>query len=243
MRIRAVVSMMLLAVPVALDAQQCIPIRMMRRCRIAEADPPPMAPAIARQLAYRRMHLSVESYPLLSFMEAPAYVNGVSNWTTFGNGLRMDYRLNRFASATLDLTSTILGGPAQSQTVELGMRFHRERTESRAYPYLDVRAGYLETYRNLFPSINGIAIPGSRRDVSGYQYSRGPGAIVGAGTEYALTRRFSLTVGGSFVRSKVNAYGYIGPTPRGRADYMMSMYRFTAGLVFNPVRMITASGM
>lgn len=238
MRIRTVAAIALLALPATLSAQR-LPRGVFGR-GVGRAEPPPMALAIARQMSYRRMHFSIESYPVVNFVEAPPSATGVAHWTSYGGGTRADYRLNRFVSATFDVTSTILGGPAETQTAELGTRLHRERTESRAYPFLDFRVGYLQSYNNFFPAIDGIAIPGSRPGGSGFRYSRGFGAITGGGMEYALTRRFSVTSGAFFMRSNVMGYGYSGAMPA-RNRYMMNMYRITMGIRFNPVRMVTAS--
>jgi hypothetical protein len=243
MRIRAVVSIALVALPTMLQAQR-LPVLIGRR-HPGRAEPPPTAPAIARQLSYRRMRISVESYPVTNFVSAPAYVSGVSRWTSYGLGAHVDYRFTRFVAATMDATSTMIGGPGNAQTLELGTRLHRERTESRAYPFFDARVGYLQDYYNFFPSINGIAI-GSPQRPAGFEYSRGFGASTGVGTELALTRRFSFTPALSFLRGQMNGYGYYsynGTTPGGPSKYMMNTWRLTLALRYNPVRMISASGV
>jgi hypothetical protein len=241
MRVRAFVAVAILALPGLADAQR-IPIRVGRGGvggRIGGAEPPPMAPAIARQMAYRRLALSVESYPLISYMNAPSYATDgyKAHWASFGAGTRMDYRVSRFASVTLDLTSTVAGGPLEAQTVELGTRLHRQRTESRAYPFMDLRVGYVQAYNNPFPSIDGIALPSARRYSTEFRYSRGFGAIAGVGSEFALTRRFSLTAGASLVRSDMRSISYRGTAP-GNPNFMMSAYRFVLGLTYNPIRFI-----
>ena len=140
MRTRAIVAIVLLLVPAALSAQR-LP-RIGRRPGPTRPQPlPPQPPEIARELAYKRLRVSFESYPLISYVSVPSYVtgDGTSHWTAFGTGTRVDYRFTRFVSATLDLTSSFAGGPAIMNSAELGTRIHRERTESKAYPFLDVR--------------------------------------------------------------------------------------------------------
>src|SRR5204863_954391 len=100
----------------------------MRRGPGRPADLPPQPEPIAREIAYRRWRLSVESYPMVSRVESPGLsgVRALPAWTTFGTGTRAEYLLMRNVSATLDMTSSFLGGPAITNTVELGTRLHPE---------------------------------------------------------------------------------------------------------------------
>src|ERR671938_661772 len=105
MRLAALVAVALL--PVELSAQR-LPLPGRARPRPARPAPlPPQAEPIARNLAYKRMRLSVESYPLISYVRAPiAVVGPVAGWTTFGTGTRADYRITRNVSITADVTSS-----------------------------------------------------------------------------------------------------------------------------------------
>lgn len=230
------VSMLL---PAASGAQIRIPLPRIGGRGPAPAQLPPQPGPIAQELAYRRSHLSVESYPIVSFINSPSMVSGaMTSWTTFGMGARADYRFNRFVSGTIDMTSSFQGGPALFQTAEVGARFHRERTESKWYPYVDVRLGYMSAYASGLGQFGNVFIDPSV-PYYGTQYSRGFGAIAGVGTEYALTRMFSLTTGFSVVRGRMTTHQFNSPEFNDRT-FPMTAVRYTLGLVFNPVRTIHA---
>jgi hypothetical protein len=240
MRARAVVAIVLLLLPAGLSAQR-IPTRAGGRGPGRGEPLPPQPPAVARELAYKRLRVSLESYPIISYVDAPGYFGGSGHWSSFGAGTRADYRVTRFVAATLDLTSSLLGGPAMTQTAELGTRIHRERTESRAYPFADVRFGYMSTSPAYFQAGSDLLLPGGPGN-GGFKYSQGFGGVVGGGMEYALTRRFSLTTAGSVMRSRMR--GDAGPNSRpGLESFTLTLYRATIGLRYNPVRMIIPSGL
>src|SRR5438270_7858792 len=125
MRVRFIAMGALLLLPAAANAQQRV-----SRPRIGgrrPEEPVPLSPQptpIGREIAYRRLNLSVESYPLITRIEAPALsADGrVSGWTAFGAGTRASYRLTPHIAATLDLTSSLLGSPVTVQTAEIGTR-------------------------------------------------------------------------------------------------------------------------
>jgi hypothetical protein len=123
-----------------------------------------------------------------------------------------------------------------ANTVELGTRLHRERTESKAYPFADLRVGYMEAYTSPYASLQDIYGPGQ----SGYNESYGMGLLAGVGTEYALSRRFSLTLATSVMRNRMHGYSYDArtPGPAPRQTYALTQYRFILGLRYNPVRLI-----
>ena len=239
MRIRAVVVVVAL-LPVGLSAQRIpLPGSVVFRGPARPAELPPQPAPIANELAYRRLRLSVESYPLVSLVQAPGSngIGPISTWTTFGMGTRADYRLTRFASATLDITSSFLGGPAITQTTEVGTRLGPQRSDRKLYPFVDARVGYISSYSRALGTVdvNGYPVP------EGYssRYSRGFGAIGGAGLEYAFTRMFSLTSALSVVRSRMSARDFRVEQTVNRA-YTLTAYRYTLGLRFNPVRSIPA---
>jgi hypothetical protein len=243
MRVRAVVAIGLLLLPAGLSAQRIRAPRIGGRGPAQPAPLPPQPAAIARELAYKRLRLSVETYPLISYVQAPGFGDGVvTSWTSFGAGTRADYRLTRYASATLDITSSFLGGPAVTETAELGARFHRQRSESRAYPFVDIRAGYMHAYDSyVTPLDNVYGYPTTQAVGYGARYSHGVGGVGGAGLEYALTRRFSLTTAGSVMRNHMTAYDFRGARPMNRG-YWLTSYRYTLGIRYNPVRLITNPG-
>jgi hypothetical protein len=238
MRTRAAVAAVLVLLPVGLSAQR-LP-RIGRRGPEQPAPLGPQPPAIARELAYRRMRVSVESYPLISYLQSPGTDGNVlARRTSYGAGTRADYRITRYVSATLDMTSTVPGNSATTATAELGVRLRPERTERRVYPFFDVRGGYVYAFDELLRPFDVIS--GSTGGAAySSRYSQGLGGVAGAGMEYALTRRFSLTTAATVLRSRMTAYSVSGNAPR-NDRYMMTSYRFTVGVRYNPVRFITAS--
>jgi hypothetical protein len=243
MRIRAVVVSALLPffLPATALAQR-LPVPVIGRRAPRPADLPPQPGVIARETAYRRWRLSVESYPLVSYVQAPGLsgAKALSSWATFGMGTRADYLLNRNVSATLDFTSSFIGGPAITSTAELGTRVHPEWAEHRLYPFIDLRLAYITTYdRGLAgyddPFYTSVPLP------NGYlvRYARGFGVIGGGGLEYALTPRWSLTSAMSVLDTRLAPRDFTttGVVPSG---IQMTSVRFTAGVRYNPIRIIRA---
>lgn len=241
MRARPIVAFVLLLLPASLSAQRIPGTRIPRAGPARPAPLPPQPAPIAAALAYRRSRLAVESYPLISHVSAPDFGGGAGEpgWTSFGTGTRADYRVTRHLSATLDLTSSFIGGPAVTNTAELGTRLRPERTEHRVYPFVDFRVGYITAFsRNAAGLIDdGFGSPPTPDD-RGSRYSSGFGGVAGVGMEYALTRRFSLTTAGSVMRSRLTARGFRAEQ-LGNPSYAMTSYRYMLGIRYNPVRMIT----
>ena len=143
-------------------------------------------------------------------------------------------------SATLDLTSSLLGGPAIIQTAELGTRFHPEHGEGRWHPFADVRGGFTSAYdRGLGSSIDDPFGNPSPRGVNGPHYSRGFGAVAGVGTLYDLTNTFSLTTGVSVIRSDMSTHDF--QNVQGPTSFRMTAYRYTIGIRYNPIRMLRSA--
>ena len=240
MRIRLVVAATALLLPAVADAQRIPLPGVTRRGPGRPADLPPEPGAIARETAYRRWRLSVESYPLLSFVDAAPLAGGkAAPWyTTFGTGTRADYLLTRNLSATLDLTSSYLGGPAITNTAEIGARLHPEWAEHRLYPFVDVRVGYVAAYER---GLGAYGDPfNTQIPQNGYtvHYSNGFGVIGGTGLEYALTPRWSLTTAGSVMQSRMVARDFTATQQLANPRFDMTSLRFTVGVRYNPVRTI-----
>jgi hypothetical protein len=240
MRIRIAVASVLLLLPAALSAQR-IPLPGIGRGPTRPQPLPPQPGPIAQELAYKRLPISVESYPFVSFINAPGIAsNGlISSWTSIGAGARLDYRFNRFVSGTLDLTSSYWGGPAVVQTAELGTRFHRERTESKWYPYADLRLGYVSAYNRNLGAFDNVFVDPATQGGYGVQYSHGFAGIAGLGTEYAISRMFSLTTGFSVMNGRMSTHDLRSGQYADRA-FPMTSVRYTIGLNFNPVRTVRA---
>ena len=240
MRIRAVVaSVLLLPVP-AIAAAQRIPIPVIGRRAPRPADLPPQPGAVAREIEYRRWRLSTETYPLVSYVQAPGLsgVRALSSWATFGVGQRADYLLTRNFSATLDFTSSFLGGPAITNTAELGTRVHPEWAEHKLYPFLDLRLAYITTYdRGLTGYDDPFAYNLNAPNGYAVRYATGFGVVAGGGLEYALTQRWSLTSALAVLDTRLAPRDFTtaGAVPSG---IEMTSVRFTAGVRYNPIRII-----
>lgn len=237
---RIAIAILSLLVPAALNAQR-IPLPRPRPARPAPL--PPQPTPIANDLAYRRMHLSIESYPMVSYFHAPGYAsNGLMpSWTTFGTGTRADYRLTRNLSATMDMTSSFLGGPALVQTAELGTRVGRERSESKFYPFADLRVGYIAAFTRNAYSVDGIYGGPTPQGAVVASYSHGFGGIGGLGMEYAVTRMVSLTTEASVMQSGMKTHAFEGPVITDR-HFGLTSVRYILGVRFNPVRAIRTGG-
>jgi hypothetical protein len=199
---------------------------------------PPEAGPIARELGYVRLRVSIESYPVLSFVQSSGFANGGSStWASLGAGTRAEYRLTRFMSATLDLTSSMLGGPVDLNTAELGARFGRARTERRLEPFADLRAGYAAAMSSELGSYMndplGYPIP---HGAYGSRYSSGWGGVAGVGVEYGLTRTFSLTTELLATHSRMSAHDVLSTTAQ--PDYGITSVRYVLGIRYNPVRRV-----
>jgi hypothetical protein len=238
MRVRAVVALGLLLLPATASAQR-VPLPRIGGGRPGQPVPLSPQPAeIARAIAYRRLNLSVESYPLISYIDAPGIAGAgrTSTWTSFGAGTRASYRLTPHVAATMDLTSSLFGSPLTVQTVEIGTRLGPERSERRLYPFVDIRAGYVAAYNSGLGSFIDNPNYPSTAGAYGIRYSRGFGGVAGAGMEYALTNSFSLTGGASVLRSRMTSHDFTG-TSAVVPSFALTSYRLMLGLKYNPVRM------
>jgi hypothetical protein len=237
MRVRAVVAVILLVLPAALSAQR-IPLPIGRR--IGGRDLPPQPAPIANELAYKRWRLAIESYPMVSYFQTSGLTSAgaASAWTTVGTGTRADYLLNRHMSATLDMTSSFLGGPIIVNSVELGTRVHPEWAEHRLFPYVDLRVGYLTSYNRGLGAADGFVDPVAQ-GLGGPRYSRGAGVAGGGGFEYSLTRTWSLMTEAMVVSSRMRTDDFNTPTH----SFGMTAIRYMLGVKYNPVRIIRGADM
>ncbi len=239
MRVGAVLTIVALLLPAGLSAQR-LPVPGSGRRGPARPVPlPPQPEPIARHLAYKRMRLSVESYPLISYVRAPGVTDGalVSDWTSFGTGTRAEYRVARRVGVTLDLTSSFAGGPVDVHTAELGTRLRPERSARRTYPFADVRVGYISSYGGSFDPFGGsYTYPTTQ-----LRSSDGFGGVGGVGLEYTLTRTLSLTTAASVMRNRMTTRTLVGPDA-GERSYTMTLYRYTLGIRYNPVRLVRVPG-
>jgi hypothetical protein len=239
MRGRAVAVIGLLLLPAVSSAQRMPLPRIGGRGPAQPVPLSPQPPEITRAIAYRRLNLSVETYPMVSYIDSPGLMGDgrSSGWTALGAGTRAVYRLTPHVAATMDLTSSFLGSPVQVHTAELGTRLGPERSERRLYPFLDLRAGYVAAYNTGLGSFVdtpfGYPTPSA---VYGVRYSRGFGGVAGAGMEYALTQSLSLTSAASVLRGRMTSQDFAG-SPGASPTFPLTSYRYTLGIKYNPVRM------
>ncbi len=240
MRTRALVAFVLLLLPALGEAQLRVP-RIGRRPGPTRGEPnPPMPPSIARELSYKRLNYSVESYPMVAHFDTWGYLSPGApyDWTSGGAGTRVDYRVSHNFSATLDMTSSFIGGPMISNTVEIGTRARAPYGERRLYPFVDLRLGYvlaLESDVRPYDVVDPFS-PSQPVGRSG-RYSQGLGGIAGTGVEYMLTRSISLVTSASVIQARMRQHSFRG-TQVGPSSYLMNSYRYMVGLRFNPVRTI-----
>ncbi len=240
MRLHAIVAVAsLIVLPQALAAQRVAPVPGIRR---GTPNPPSRQPEpIARAMAYQRSRWAFETYPIASYVSAPGIAGGgsIPHWASLGTGTRAEYRSTSSLTTTVDMTTSLLGGPAFTETMEVGARYRPSTWESALRPYVDVRAAFQRSGGNYSLPIDGSTPFGSPPlGATGMQYSRGFGGVAGAGVEYCIARSFALTTGMSVLRSQMSTYHFTGTSFPSDGNFMMTTYRLTLGLRFNSVRAI-----
>ena len=157
-------------------------------------------------------------------------------WTSFGTGTRADYRVTPYMSTTLDVTTSLLGGPAYTQTAEFGTRLRPAGSDRRLYPFVDFRIDYMSAFNSLWgqPSMdaNGNVTPAGAYA----RFNQGFGGVLGAGMEYSLGPKWSLTSAAVLMRNQMRTRSL--DVQYGPRSYALTMYRYTLGVRYNPVRLI-----
>ena len=243
MRRRSVTSLALLCVAVlstSAGAQRVLTPRIRDRGPAGPKDLPPVPGSVAREMSYRRLNVSFESYPVMTHFRAEGFLaQGLtSTWNSFGVGTRADYRVLKYMSATVDMTSGFLGGPAQTQSAEVGTRFHSKRGDGRFYPFADLRFGYLHATDLFLSPVDGIygGDPSSYLG-TGRRYTHGLGGVAGAGMEVAVTNTLSITGGASAMKNQMTAHSFRTNQPA-NVRYSLISYRYTLGFRYNPIRFL-----
>jgi hypothetical protein len=242
MRIRTAVVAVTLLLPTVAAAQLRAPG--IDGPRPGRQLPPGRQPeVIARSLAMVRSRYSVEAYPLINRVEASGLADGspTARWTSVGSGTRLDWRHSDHLSWTLDLTASYLGGPAISETAELGMRVRPAAWNDRVRPFGDLRVGFEHMSQSLTNQDLGFGAA-SIRTTSAMRNGRGVGAAAGAGVEYFLTNALGLTTAVSVMHSNMTAYDFTGVSlPTTESGYHLTTYRLSVGLRYNRVRYFSPS--
>ena len=194
---------------------------------------------IARAQGLIRSRYSVEAYPLISRVEASGLGTGspAARWTSFGTGTRLDWRQTDYLSWTVDVTASYLGGPAITETAEVGTRFHPQGWNDRVRPFADLRVGFEHVSQSLTNQDIGFSPVFSQSSAT--RYGRGFGAAAGAGVEYFLTNTLGLTTAVSMLRTSMTGYDFSGMSvPTGETSFRMTTYRLAVGLKYNRVRYV-----
>jgi hypothetical protein len=237
MRARTVLAIVLLLAPVVdLGAQRLPRIRGRGVPRAAELPPGP--PSVQRELAYKRSRMAFESYPFVSHSIASGFIaqGVVTSWTSFGMGTRAEYRVNPRAALTLDVTQSLVGGPALTETAEIGTRLRPRGNDRRFYPFIDFRLGYMHAYDTYFRPVEGdFGFP--QPFGPGSRYTQGVGAVGGVGGEYGLNSSWSLVTSVSAMRNRMSTYSFDG-APMSTNSYRMTSYRYLLGVRYNRTRMV-----
>ena len=193
---------------------------------------------IARAQGLIRSRYSIEAYPLISRVEASGLGTGspAARWTSFGTGTRLDWRQTDYLSWTVDVTASYLGGPAITETAEVGTRFRPAGWNDRVRPFADLRVGFEHVSQDLTGGDLGFTPVFAQNAV---RYGRGVGAVAGAGFEYFLTNTLGLTTAVSAMRTSMTAYDFSGMSaPTDGGSYRMTTYRLAVGLEYNRVRYV-----
>ena len=232
-RVLLIALTVVIGLPSISSAQRLPRPRVGRRPTPEPAALPPQAEPVARALAVKRSHWSIEGYSLVSHFQMPTAGGGITAYTSVGSGTHADYRRGRHLSATIDLTASILGSPANVETAEVGTRYALLGPDEPLRPYLDLRAGFVHMFDPF--TVDAFGDP-SGGVGGGARYSRGFGGVGGGGFEYALTRSLALTTELSMMRSRMATYRITpGSIPNG-TKFWMTTFRYTLGFKFNPVQ-------
>jgi hypothetical protein len=228
MRARSLVVIAVLALPSLVDAQRIPSIPRIFDRPPRSAPLPPTAGPIAHERRYVRMPYTVETYPLVGYYSAPGFGQDFDNFVSGGVGERLDFRLNRNVSLTIDVTQSFFGGPSLTQTAELGVRLRpQSQIDQRWYPYFDVRGGYAYVAQSEMRPYDYV-------DPTGLNYTQaagGFGGVAATGIEYALHPRATLTTGASIMRANLAPFSS-GSRQLDRS--VLTAVRYTVGVRFNP---------
>lgn len=233
MRARTLLALALLVLPAVADAQRIPMPRIRDRGPARPAPLPPTAGPVAREAQYVRLPYTVETYPFVGYFHGPSLGSRLGQFTSGGVGERLDLRLSRTVSLTLDMTASFIGSPAVSQTAELGVRMRPESESARKwYPFFDVRAGFMHVAERNFRPYDYID-PAAGSGF--YQSVGGVGGVAGTGVEYALHPRFTLTTAASVMRANLAP---LSSDARNLGRGVMTAARYSIGVRYNPGRWV-----
>jgi hypothetical protein len=181
----------------------------------------------------------MDGYTMISSVQVPNPGGGSSTYSSIGAGTHAQYRLTERWSATADFTASPGGGPATTETAEVGTRFS-PGVWSADYrgirPFFDLRATYMHMNDTFTSPLAVVATGGTQQVGDGQRYSRGFGSVAGAGADFPLTNSFALTGEITGMRNRMTTYRLesLAPLPNG-SSYWLTSFRFTLGVKYNPV--------
>lgn len=235
MRTHALVLAALIVGPSVLAAQVVRTPRVGRRPVPQPAELPPTAEPIARSIALQQSRWSAEGYTLMSMARLPAS-SGYASYTTLGAGTHAGYRIADHVAATADLASSLLGSPATMQSAEVGSRFNVLPFNQGIRPFVDLRAAYVYA-ANQFDVPGVVGAVTSPLTGQAWRYSRGFGAVGGAGFEAPISNSFAFSAALNVLRSRMNTYSIDSPTSIPTSDrYWATSYRLALGLKYSATR-------
>lgn len=174
---------------------------------------------------------------MITLGEVPADNGALTRYTSFGTGLRGDYRFTDRWSATIDMTASYLFSPSITESGEIGTRYSPLPLDRELRPFFVGRLGYMHMYdtflTSVSPSLNG-GFGGSDYDDVG-RYTQGFGASLGTGVEFPLTQSLLLTSELSAMRNRMTTYRIDGSLPDDRS-FWMTGFRFAVGVKLNPMQ-------
>jgi hypothetical protein len=244
MRNRLTLALLALALPAAdLAAQRIMLPRIGPGPRPdAAAEKPPQAPGIPDALAYSRYRLSrfsLEQYPMLQYLQTTGFIAaGIpANYMTLGDGTHLGYRIAPSLSLTLDMTSTVFGGPFNMGTADLGFRV-KPWTSPRFTPFADARMSW--AYTNTGGGFGSTTVPVvfmARSMYGDFTTGGGKGGFLGVGVETRIRPQFTLTTALLATRYSMTARNF---TNRSDHEYTSDVTRLTIGLRYNHGRWLDA---
>ena len=191
---RATLAVIGLVIPAALAAQVMIPTR---RQPDRPAEKPPQAPGIHDVRSYNRYRFSrfsLESAPMISYMETTGLLApGLpGDYWGFGDQTLLSFRTAPSLYLTGAFTASSVGMPFGMNSSDVGIRV-KPWTSPRVTPFADARMSWAFTSGNGIPSsvVPVILAYGIAREniITG----SGRGAVFGLGADTRLTARYSIT--------------------------------------------------
>jgi hypothetical protein len=245
MRSRLTLALLALSLPAADLAAQRIRIPLIGRggpTPEVPVDKPPLAPGITEAMAYNRYRLSrfsVEQYPMLTYLQTTGFIaEGIpTSNVTLGDGTHIGFRVAPSLSLTLDMTSSVYGGPFSMGSADVGFRL-KPWTSPRFTPFADARMSW--AYTTPGTGFGSAAVPTiffARSMYGDFTSGSGNGVFFGLGVETRVTPQLSMTTALLTTRYSMEARDM---GTRREWEYTADATRLTVGLKYNHGRWLDA---